>query len=120
MGNYKKSTARTLPGRRRGKTIEYRPYARYDGKGYRHEAFATPSSKGRGRLDERVDVIKRTKHRTVKKTVQRTVNANSLLSEKLSRLVNPKYGAKTVYKDGKLKKKVKRGRMAGGRSVKRY
>ena len=120
MANNKKSRVHTAPGRKKGKNIEYRPYYRQDIGGYRREVFHTPSSKGRGRFEERIDKTKRTKRRTVKKTVQRRVNANSGFAEKLSRLVNPTYRAKTVYKDGELKKKVKRGRQAGGRNVKRY
>ncbi len=116
-GRTKKAATRTTKGRRR--TIEYNPYTITDLTNDKYEHFASPSAKGVGRIDERHDHSKWRKRRTVKKTTERTINANSKVATAVSRLINPRYKTKTVYKDGELKKKVKRG-MGGGRKVKRY
>lgn len=116
-GRTKKARARTTQGRRG--TIEYNPYTRTDLTNDRYEHWVSPSAQGGGKMDERYDHSKWRKRRTVKTTKEQTVDGNSKVATAISRLVNPRYKTKTVYKDGQLKKKVTSG-MGGGRKVKRY
>lgn len=74
---------------------------------------------GDQKIERRDDVRRFRPNSIVQKSVTRDINVNTELQELLSKIFSPRYKEKSVYKDGKLVKKVRKGQ-GTGRSVKKY